>query len=91
MRETDIVARMGGEEFCILAVNMDQSEAENIFNDLRIKIEQNQIDIGDNQIKITISLGVTIDSGKSLDEMVSRADAFLFKAKNQGRNQVVFG
>jgi len=91
MRETDIVARIGGEEFCILAVNMDQNEAEKIFDDLRKKIEQNNFNIGDKQIKVTISLGLSIDYGNSLDEMVSRADTFLFQAKKQGRNKVVFG
>lgn len=91
MRETDIVARIGGEEFCILSVNMDPEQAKIIFEKLRRKIEHLPLIFDNKQVNVTISMGINMEPGSSLDEMVNRADSFLYKAKKQGRNQVVFG
>jgi len=90
MRETDIVARMGGEEFCILSADMNPQEAPRIFEELRRKIEDTSIDIGRGRtIQVTISMGVTTTSGETLEKMVNRADALLYQAKKGGRNRVV--
>ncbi len=90
-RETDIVSRFGGEEFCILAVNLDQQQAKIIFTDLLKKIESTLIDIDPHMdpIKITISIGVTTQkSNNSLEEMIKEADSLLYESKSQGRNRV---
>ncbi len=89
-RETDIVARLGGEEFCILAVNMSPASAETIFETLRRKVAETVIDIGDGQtLQLTVSIGVVTTLADSLDEMVNQADNLLYKAKYGGRNRVV--
>jgi diguanylate cyclase (GGDEF)-like protein len=47
-RASDLVARFGGEEFCLLLPNVDEHEAWNIFEGLRDKIEKDTIFLSDN-------------------------------------------
>ena len=90
MRETDIVARFGGEEFCILAPNMDKKHAQRIFDSIREMIASASIDIGrEEPINITISIGVATIIGEVFEDMINRADVFLYQAKQTGRNKVV--
>lgn len=87
-RTTDIVARMGGEEFCIVAVN--NNAPSETMNRVRQLIEGLSIPISDNEsLKLTVSIGVTITLQNTLDEMINHSDAALYKAKQNGRNQVV--
>ena len=89
MRETDIVARIGGEEFAILAVNVANESVEALFNELRQLVENTSVDIGDGrQLKVTISIGVALDCKISMEEMLKIADNALYAAKQGGRNQV---
>jgi diguanylate cyclase (GGDEF)-like protein len=87
-RSSDIVARMGGEEFCIISVN--NIAATETMNRLRIYIESLQIPLNETEfIHLTVSIGATTTLSKSLEEMVNHADEALYKAKHSGRNQVV--
>lgn len=91
LRATDIVARIGGEEFCILAVNMTVEGAQMKFEELRRRIEQTQINIGDGQesLQITISIGVCTEEQEDLEKLMKAADKMLYRAKGAGRNQVM--
>lgn len=87
-RNTDIVARMGGEEFCIVSVNND-SPVE-IMERLRRHIEALKIPLNDKEsLTLTVSIGVTNTLCDSLEDMINLADQALYKAKHGGRNQVV--
>lgn len=87
-RSTDIVARMGGEEFCVIAVN-NTSAAETL-NRLRLYIEGMAIPLDDDQsINLTVSIGICTTLSGTLEEMINRSDEALYKAKQNGRNQVV--
>jgi len=91
LRKTDIVARIGGEEFCILAVNMDTASVHRIFDELRRKIEQSVVvlDEGLGEVSITVSIGIATRLGDSLDHMLKKADFYLYEAKEGGRNMLV--
>lgn len=90
MRETDLVARLGGEEFCILTTNKGPGQAVAVFEDIRRQIEALQVNIDDGQsLSVTISLGVTSTLDGSLEDMVKRADELLYQAKEEGRNRVI--
>ena len=90
MREADIVARIGGEEFCILAVNMSADKAGEIFESLRQRIETSPVDAGNGRtFQVTVSIGVVARAADSLDAMVNGADRLLYEAKDTGRNRVV--
>ncbi|MDH3346718.1 MAG: diguanylate cyclase [Desulfobulbaceae bacterium] len=90
MRETDILARMGGEEFCILTVNADPTSLADIFEYLRKTIENTPVNIGNGtQINITVSIGVTTQIEDNLDGMIKVADEQLYAAKQSGRNRIM--
>ncbi|HBG20280.1 MAG TPA: hypothetical protein DDY32_13670 [Desulfobulbaceae bacterium] len=89
LRETDIVARMGGEEFCILLVNMEREALEPFLHQLCTKIANHHISCNDKVVSVTVSIGACATIHKSLDETLSIADRCLYRAKEQGRNMVV--
>ena len=87
-RTGDIVGRWGGEEFLLICNISDQDAAMSIAGKLRTSIEEHDFPIVGH---VTASMGVYCCSGETdaLDQIVSRADAALYAAKEQGRNRVV--
>lgn len=90
-RSSDIVSRMGGEEFCVLTPNMKDVSANEVFERLRQKVESASFVFEGTTIPITISIGVCVDTMANLEEAITKADQFLYDAKNGGRNQVQSG
>ena len=87
IRETDILARWGGEEFVILIPETDQSGAIQLAETLRQLIESHQFPIVSN---MTSSFGVCQYNGTITEkDFIYKADTALYKAKNLGRNRVV--
>ncbi|MCP4149731.1 MAG: diguanylate cyclase [bacterium] len=89
LRTADILARFGGEEFCIITTNMERNGAEILFKRLLKLVEMQKIPTEKESISITISIGVTTKVADSLDATINNADKLLYKAKEAGRNQVV--
>ncbi|MCX7951087.1 MAG: sensor domain-containing diguanylate cyclase, partial [Clostridiales bacterium] len=95
IRKYDVVARFGGEEFVILLSGVDMQSAYKKAEQLRRQIETTAVYTKklDNHIRYTASFGVAAinEVGKySLEELISKADMALYKAKNNGRNRVEF-
>jgi diguanylate cyclase (GGDEF)-like protein len=89
-RETDLLGRLGGEEFGILLLNTPV-EAAAIFGErLRHLVQVTPITLGENQVGITISMGVTQahSSDKNFGDVLLRADRLLYQAKGNGRNRM---
>ncbi|MCZ8376849.1 MAG: diguanylate cyclase [Beijerinckiaceae bacterium] len=86
---TDIAARMGGEEFTILLPDTD-SEAAIVFAEkLRLTVEQSVVVTAEQEIRCTISIGIALNRKTSnLDDLINRADRALYTAKRSGRNKV---
>ncbi|NVK24426.1 MAG: diguanylate cyclase [Gammaproteobacteria bacterium] len=89
--ESYTVARIGGEEFCIWFDETSLTVAEQQLNAFRQELEQTAIYSAEGHIKCTISAGVVFSCEISLDALLNKADELLYKAKEQGRNQVVSG
>ncbi len=92
LRESDIIARFGGEEFAILLPFTDIEGARVIAEKLRTTVANKKVITPDGDIiRFTVSLGVTsiLPDDKSIDQTVNRADKALYKAKRSGRNRVV--
>ncbi len=87
-RQTDIVARMGGEEFCVLATNLRLEDAQRVFEHVRELVAAEMVMFGQTAIPVTISIGVTTELADSLAATLAVADAMLYAAKNGGRNRV---
>lgn len=85
-RLEDTAARYGGEEFVLVLPNTPLESAIEFAERLRTRTETLQIPSG---AAITASFGVTImQPGDTPDSLISRADAALYKAKQNGRNQI---
>lgn len=89
VRNFDVVARIGGEEFCVLLYDCGKEKAYEIAERIRKSVETNTfwLPTGDN-INITISVGVASypDTTHDLERLRESADIQLYKAKNEGRN-----
>lgn len=89
--EEDIVSRNGGEEFTILLKNSSHQDALEIAEEVRSAIETHPFKATHmNTIHITASLGVSTypETVSSSDELYSKADQALYRAKREGRNMV---
>ena len=84
-RDSDLVARYGGDEFCILFVDATLEQACVLAERQRQAVARLNL----SEIFPTICIGVTVyENGDTIDTMLSRADAALYEAKARGRNQV---
>lgn len=88
LRGSDLVARFGGEEFCILIDGISFDDTKKLFEKIRLAFENNIIKINEIEIKFTVSIGVFYGTNENLEEMIKIADNGLYYCKNNGRNQV---
>lgn len=93
LRFSDIKSRYGGEEFAVIMTGTSLSDAYEVAERLRKKIETTTFKYQETQLKVTISVGLA-SAQKGLDafSLIRNADEALYKSKQLGRNQVsVFG
>ncbi|MFH2046967.1 MAG: diguanylate cyclase [Pseudomonadota bacterium] len=91
LRGYDIFGRYGGEEFLVIIPDGIKSSEEHIFERLRNKIAEQRILTRAGEISVTMSVGVAgIHNGESVDTLLGAADTALYRAKEEGRNQVFF-
>ncbi|MDD5085347.1 MAG: diguanylate cyclase [Candidatus Omnitrophica bacterium] len=88
--ELGIVSRYGGEEFAIILPNTDLDSAASVAEAIRRRVKGTSIEIRREPTKITISVGVANFPADTLDceELIGRADQFLYQAKKAGRDRV---
>lgn len=84
-----VVARFGGEEFCVFIHNISQQEAFELVDNFRKVVESKVITNNDISLQLTISAGMSTEFANNLDEMIQNADRALYEAKESGRNKVV--
>ncbi|WED23420.1 GGDEF domain-containing protein [Vibrio sp. JC009] len=90
LRSTDIIGRIGGEEFAVLLLHTDTQQASDIMERFRENISQKSVQFKDKEIPFTISIGISSISTQATDlELAySCADIALYQAKQDGRNQL---
>jgi diguanylate cyclase (GGDEF)-like protein len=88
-REVDCIARMGGEEFCILLPRCDLDGASRLAD--RVHAAVHDTDWAGYARPLTVSVGVAVAEApdESADAVLARADQALYRAKNDGRDRVV--
>jgi diguanylate cyclase (GGDEF)-like protein len=91
VRTTDIICRVGGEEFLVLCPSVGAPGAAVCAEHLRTAIETHTFSLGEKQLNVTISLGVAERTPHmtGTDDLLKAADAALYAAKDAGRNQVL--
>lgn len=88
LRNTDLLGRWGGEEFLIICPHTDINGTKELAEHLRLKIEKYDFKVIGHK---TSSFGVTsFKAGDTIESLLKRADDNLYKAKENGRNQVVY-
>ena len=90
LRESDMLARLGGEEFAILIPQANREGALGLAERVRKVLEDTPLNYNDVPIRATASVGVSIMShtDPNTDKTLSRADHALYEAKRNGRNRV---
>jgi len=90
-REIDIVGRYGGEEFIVALHYNHKKELEKYISRIKNVITKNRFLYKDQKLKITFSAGVQVRSNNtSIEETITNADKLLYKAKQTGRNKIIF-
>ncbi|MDJ0623883.1 MAG: diguanylate cyclase [Desulfocapsaceae bacterium] len=92
LRESDILGRIGGEEFAALVVETEKVGALLLAERLRQNIEELHVVYDTQKISYTVSIGVTqwLESDENIEALFKRADDALYLAKKYGRNRVEF-
>jgi diguanylate cyclase (GGDEF)-like protein len=91
LRDSDIIGRIGGEEFLVGLSGLGVENGRIVAEKLRKGIENNIIVLDDKKIQITISIGMSLyHYGEDINSMkiLKQADIALYLAKNNGRNRV---
>lgn len=90
MRSTDVLARYGGEEFIIILPATEQADAIEIVTRVQRELTKNIFLNKHEKVLITFSAGVAERmAGETPEQIIPRADAALYQAKQTGRNRVV--
>ncbi|MEG3163319.1 diguanylate cyclase [Sphingomonas sp. PB2P19] len=87
VRDDDLVARLGGEEFGILLPGASIDQARIVCDRLRTMVAGTVIAVGDGHARITVSAGIAM-LGTDADAGLKSADAALYQAKHEGRNRL---
>ncbi|QBP76146.1 GGDEF domain-containing protein [Herbaspirillum huttiense] len=91
LRKLDVIARFGGEEFVILMPETSPQDAVQIITRVQRELTKRIFMHESQRLLITFSAGVSVyHPGESQAELLKRTDVALYKAKNAGKNRIVF-
>ncbi|MEN9578977.1 MAG: hypothetical protein RJA70_1986 [Pseudomonadota bacterium] len=94
IRDSDRLARIGGEEFAVLLPGASEEEANVIAGRICEELRTSSLEFKGNELRLTVSIGAVLKSDPSpmdLDDWLPVADRYLYEAKRSGRDRVVFG
>ena len=89
-RKTDTIGRWGGEEFLGIFLIKDKKDTMVIANRLQKTVNQAFIPYDSEKLHITMSIGITtVQEEDTMSSIISRADHYMYRAKNMGRNTII--
>lgn len=92
LRGEDTIGRWGGEEFIAIFPEIDEKKLKKISEKLRMLVENTILGMKNEKLKLTISIGATIITSKDdMNTLIKRADEFLYKSKQNGKNCITIG
>jgi diguanylate cyclase (GGDEF)-like protein len=91
-RKSDVVARIGGDEFLVAGIESDRAEIERLAERVRRAVASSQVITAAGPITLRCSIGAATSGPRAtaVDELIKRADAALYAAKGNGRNRVAW-
>ena len=90
IRVSDHIFRYGGEEFVVILSRINKETTKNLSEKIRREVERDYFVDGDNELKVTMSIGATIITPEDTEaSLFERADKALYQAKQNGRNQIL--
>lgn len=94
IRKLDIACRYGGEEFTVILPSTDIATSVQVAERIRTAVEEAPLFYEENTIALTVSIGISTYKGNNPNDernkLIERADSELYRAKQQGRNQVCY-
>ena len=92
LRESDILGRMGGEEFAVVLIDTDRDRALDVAQRLRNEISTTRVSLDNITADFTVSIGLTslMENDDNAHDSLKRADAAMYRAKEMGRDRVHF-
>lgn len=96
VRASDLCARVGGEEFALVLMDIDKATAVDILQRIRTAVAALEVNVNDDngnrqRVNVTVSLGATeFVIGDEFNQLYKRADLALYESKRQGRNQLTW-
>ena len=90
VRKTDLIYRIGGEEFVIILPGTNAEQTGQLVDKLRKSVSDTEIHFKQKRVVLTLSAGYTaVRNGDSMEMIFDRTDAAMYQAKNAGRNRQV--
>ena len=92
LRDTDVLCRVGGEEFVAICKRADKDNSMQLAESLREIIEKTKINIDTDEVSVTVSIGVATVTKENVlengDAIFKHADIALYSSKDNGKNRV---
>ncbi len=91
LRKQDFFSRYGGEEFAVLLIDTNESQAKQLAERLADAVRNTEVQLGEQQVEVTVSIGLAaLRDAESAASWLQRADAALYRAKQDGRDCMRF-
>lgn len=90
LRETDVLARIGGDEFALFLPNITMEDACSVAEQVRKSVQQNVAAVNNQFAGITVSIGIALfpEHGNTMKTLLTSADLAMYYAKENGRNRI---
>lgn len=89
LRASDVVVRLGGEEFAVVCSNTQMEEGISVADRIIQNVEKLNVVYKEKQVAVTISAGIAVYEGEDIQGFIDKADRALYEAKRSGRNRLV--